>query len=115
MEQTWKQVLCKPGGIEWMLPWIPLMLLLTSGPADAVVVALEVIALLATAVALHRDARRRALRSWRSVAIEGVIWTLTFAVSALLLAAGTLDAALFALAFVLWLWVARAGRREGAA
>jgi hypothetical protein len=112
MELTWKHVFCKPAGIEWMLPWMPLMLLMTSGPADAAIAAILLIAVPAMAVLLRRDARRRPLRSWRSVAIEGAIWTAVFAISALLLPLGWLDAALFALAMTAWVWVARGGRRD---
>lgn len=112
MELTWKRIFCKPAGVEWMLPWMPLMMLMTTGPADAAVATILLIAVPAVAVLLHRDARRRPLRSWRSVAVEGAIWTTTFTISALLLPSGWPDAVLFALTMGAWLWVARGGRDE---
>jgi len=113
MELTWKRVLCQPGGVEWMLPWMPLILLMIAGPADGATIALELVAIPAVAVALYRDARKRRRRSLRSLAFEGAVWVTAFAVCALLLPSGAADWALFALALALWAWVARAGRTDG--
>ncbi|HMB52369.1 MAG TPA: hypothetical protein VKU40_03575 [Thermoanaerobaculia bacterium] len=110
MELTWKQALCKPAGVEWMLPWMPLLLLMITGPVDAGQLTVEFVGVMLLAAALYRDARRRPRRPVASIVAEGAIWSTAFLISVLLLPSGPFDWAIFALALVLWVGVVSSGR-----